>query len=211
MTIEGNHITADEGKVLRRLSDKQVFSNELWLGKTFYINGKKLREPVEEKPEDYEDIEETTAIAEYQEMLSKRKAKIEMIAAYDLSSSVNGFTFNGIKMWLDKATRMSLRNSIEVTKASGGTSYAFWWDMEKYEIECDLFLEMLSALELYAIGCYATTERHKAEVNALCDLMDIEVYDITVGYPPQPVFTNDVKVRIQENQAEVEDQDASLL
>ena len=134
-----------------------------------------------------------------------------MIAAYDLSSSVNGFTFNGIKMWLDKATRMSLRNSIEVTKASGGTSYAFWWDMEKYEIECDLFLKMLSALELYAIGCYATTERHKAEVNALCDLMDIEVYDITVGYPPQPVFTNDVKVRIQENQAEVEDQDASLL
>ena len=58
MTIEGNHITADEGKVLRRLSDKQVFSNELWLGKTFFINGKKLREPVEEKPEDYEDQRE---------------------------------------------------------------------------------------------------------------------------------------------------------
>ena len=157
MTIEGNHITAGEGKILRRLSDKQVFSNELWLGKTFYINGKRLKEPIEEKPEDYEDIEEATAIAEYQEMLSMRKAKIEMITAYDLSSNVNCFTFNGIKMWLDKATRMSLRNSVEITKASRGTSYAFWWDMEKYEIECNLFLEMLSALELYAIGCYATT------------------------------------------------------
>ena len=48
-------------------------------------------------------------------------------------------------------------------------------------------------------------ERHKAEVNALCDLMDIEVYDITVGYPTQPVFTNDTKVRIQESQTEVEE------
>lgn len=205
MVIEGNHIIADEGKVLRRKSDKQVFNRELWLGKAFYINGKKLAEPVDEKPSDYEDVEEAAAMAEYDKMIAMRKAKIEMITAYDLSSAVNGFTFNGIRMWLDKATRMSLRNSVEITKAAGGTSYAFWWDMDKYEIECDLFLEMLSTLEIYAINCYATTERHKSEVNSLCDLMDIEVYDITVGYPPQPVFKNDNKVRIQKNQEKVEE------
>ena len=50
-------ITADDGKVLRRKSDGQMFGNEMVLGKTWYLNGEKLKEPHFEVPEDYEEVD----------------------------------------------------------------------------------------------------------------------------------------------------------
>jgi hypothetical protein len=58
MRIEdNNHIIADEGKVFKRISDGLIFGNEIYLGKTWYINGKKLDEPIDEKPEDFIEVE----------------------------------------------------------------------------------------------------------------------------------------------------------
>ena len=60
MTIDINdnrHIIADEGKTFRRISDQMIFGNEIYLGKTWYIGGKLLPEPIEEKPEDFEEID----------------------------------------------------------------------------------------------------------------------------------------------------------
>lgn len=50
-------ITADEGKVLRRIADQQEFGTEVWLGYTYYIGGVKLDEPLFELPEHYEEID----------------------------------------------------------------------------------------------------------------------------------------------------------
>ena len=55
MIIEGNKIIADEGKQLVRKADKQVFGNELVLGKTWYIGGILQNPPVDELPEHYYD------------------------------------------------------------------------------------------------------------------------------------------------------------
>lgn len=56
MEINGIKITAEEGMVLRRISDKQVFGSELYLGFTYYLNGKLLNEPLYELPEHYEEV-----------------------------------------------------------------------------------------------------------------------------------------------------------
>ena len=67
--LNNNHITAEEGKVLRRISDSQLFGNEIYLGYTYYLSGEKLEEPLLELSEHYEEIydpaeEETILIDE---------------------------------------------------------------------------------------------------------------------------------------------------
>ena len=50
------HVTADEGKVLRRTSDGWIAGKEAYLGYTYYLGGKLLPEPLLELPEHYEEI-----------------------------------------------------------------------------------------------------------------------------------------------------------
>ena len=56
--LNSNHITAEEGKVLRRISDSQLFGNEIYLGYTYYLSGEKLEEPLLELSEHYEEIDD---------------------------------------------------------------------------------------------------------------------------------------------------------
>ena len=55
MIIDGNKITADEGKLLLRKADNLLFGKELTLGYTWYINGERVNPPHLEVPEDYRD------------------------------------------------------------------------------------------------------------------------------------------------------------
>ena len=52
--IDGDFITikADEGKVLRRISDQMIFGKEVTLGYTYYIDGKLLDIPIIETVDD---------------------------------------------------------------------------------------------------------------------------------------------------------------
>ena len=52
------HWIADEGKVFKRKSDGFIFGNEIYLGYTYYLNGKKLPEPKLEVIEDFEEVED---------------------------------------------------------------------------------------------------------------------------------------------------------
>ena len=56
MTTKGNLIKADEGKVFRRKGTEEIFGNEIYLGKSYYINGVLLEEPHDDIPEDFEEI-----------------------------------------------------------------------------------------------------------------------------------------------------------
>lgn len=58
-----SHLIADPGKVLQRISDKQVFGEEIHLGYTYYLGGKLLPEPLLELPEHFTEID---APQEYQ-------------------------------------------------------------------------------------------------------------------------------------------------
>lgn len=56
--MEDRIIKASEGKVFRRKSDGFIFGNEINLGYTYYLGGKKLEEPLLELPEHFEEIDE---------------------------------------------------------------------------------------------------------------------------------------------------------
>lgn len=111
--------------------------------------------------------------------------KVAEINAYDTSTSVNGFKLNGTVFWLDKATRVGLMNSTEITKAAGQETTDLWMDDVKLTIPCDTVIKLLSAIELYALECFNTTARHKAEVAELKTVEEVEKYDIKEGYPKQ--------------------------
>ena len=57
MKTNGNRLIASENNILRRISDGWVAGPELWLGYTYYLNGRKLDEPLLELPEHYEEID----------------------------------------------------------------------------------------------------------------------------------------------------------
>ena len=126
--------------------------------------------------------EKTTALD-----VAKEEA-IEQIEAYDTSAAVNSFTLQGKTMWLPKEMRVGLVNSVTIEKNAGKESTTLWFDGAKYELPVDTALQMLSALELYALECYNITAAHKAAVNALESVEDIVAYDYTQNYPEKLNF-----------------------
>ena len=117
-----------------------------------------------------------------------REKVIADIEAHDKSNEVNSFTLAGRQMWLDKETRVGLVNSINIEKAAGKETTTLWFDGVQYEIPVDSALQMLAALELYALDCYNVTHSHIASVRLLDDMALLTGYDYTAGYPDKLVF-----------------------
>lgn len=130
--------------------------------------------------------------ASFNEFLTKIKAmqlkqakidKIAEITAYDKSDKVNGFMLNGLLVWLDKATRVGLMNSTTIAKAAGQKTTTLWLGGMKLVVDCDKAIQLLSALEMYALECFNVTASHKAAVGWLMSLEEVEAYDYKTGYP----------------------------
>ena len=117
-----------------------------------------------------------------------KSAKVNEIAVYDGSDAVNSFTLGGKRMWLDKDTRVGLVNSITIEQAVGKETTVLWYDTVKYVIPIPLALQMLAALELYALECYNVTQEHLAVVMGLATKEEVGAYDYTSGYPEKLVF-----------------------
>lgn len=119
------------------------------------------------------------------ELATVKAEKIAEIDAYDTSSAVNGFMLNGVTVWLDKSTRVGLMNSTTITKAMGQPTTTLWLGESKMEVPCDTAIQLLSALEMYALECFNVTAAHKKAVSELTTIEEVEKYDITAGYPAQ--------------------------
>ena len=111
------------------------------------------------------------------------------ITAHDTSSAVNGFSLNGLTVWLDKDTRMGLMNSTTIAKNMGQDTTTVWFGGISLTIPCDTAIGMLSALEMYALTCFNVTAGHKAAVKAMTSVDDVVAYDFTTGYPEQLSLT----------------------
>ena len=158
---------------------------------------------LDEKMGAYECYECTVPIGEYDEgeiqkafieftakmdALKLKQAKVEKIAeitAYDTSDKVNGFVLNGLLVWLDKATRVGLMNSTTIAKAAGQQTTTLWLGDVKLEVDCDKAIQLLSALEMYALECFNATAAHKAAVTDLKTIKEVEAFDVTADYPKQ--------------------------
>lgn len=112
-----------------------------------------------------------------------KSEKIAEITAYDTSDKVNGFMLNGLLVWLDKATRVGLMNSTTIAKAARQQTTTLWLKGIKLVVDCDKAIQLLSALEMYALECFNVTASHKAAVGELKTIEDVKVYDYKTGYP----------------------------
>ena len=113
-------------------------------------------------------------------------AKTSMLAeitSYDASSSVNSFLLNGMEVWLDKATRVGLMNSTTIAKSMGQEKTTLWLGSYQLEVDCDKAIQLLSALEMYALECFNVTASHKKAVSELDNIEAILTYDYKSGYP----------------------------
>ena len=90
---------------------------------------------------------------------------------------------NGVLEWLDKATRVGLMNSTTISKAAGQKATTLWLGGAKLVVDCDKAIQLLSALEMYALECFNVTASHKAAVGELTTIKEVEAYNYKVGYP----------------------------
>lgn len=134
-------------------------------------------------PQDYADVATGMGYSDDETLQPLRTLLQEKIGQYDTSDSVNSFTLGGKAMWLPKETRVGLVNSITIEKQAGKEETTLWFGGEKYTLAVDTALQMLAALELYALECYNTTQKHLAEVDSLETVSDVCAYDYTAGYP----------------------------
>ena len=112
-----------------------------------------------------------------------KKLKNDEITKYDTSSNVNVFSLNGVDVWLDRDTRVGLMNSTTIAKNMGQENTILWLGTVKITVKCDQAIQLLSALEMYALSCFNKTAEHKKNVEALSTINEIVSYDYTVGYP----------------------------
>lgn len=132
---------------------------------------------------------DTGGMASEQALLVAAQRKVlSAIAAYDASDSVNAFMLNGQKVWLDKATRVGLMNSTTIAKAKGQATTTLWLGEAKLVVDCDKAIQLLSALEMYALECFNVTAAHKKAVTEMTTLEDVLGYDYTGGYPQKLIM-----------------------
>lgn len=129
---------------------------------------------------------EADAIAQYLPLV--KSAKIAEIDRYDTSDAVNGFTYNGQTMWIDKATRVGLVNAVDSAIMLGKEDITFGISGVSVTLPCTTAKAMLAQLELYALDCYNVTLAHKTAVENMDSIADVDAYDVSVGYPPKLEF-----------------------
>lgn len=123
------------------------------------------------------------------ELLALAKGKKDGdITAFDNSANVNSFIIGGLPMWLGWELRARLKSSLEAIEAAGGTEMTKSFGGIEYPFSVEQWHAMINAVENYAGQCQEVTEGHRAAVNALTTIAEVEAYDYTVGYPPKINF-----------------------
>ena len=163
---------------------KKWIKNGVFASDTIELNGCVVCNPTEDmlRQAGYEEYVEPP-LTEKEKLEQAKADKIAEISAYDTSDKVNGFILNGQIVWLDKATRVGLMNSTTIAKASGQETTTLWLGGLKLVVDCDKAIQLLSALEMYALECFNVTASHKAAVGELTTIEEVEAYDYKLGYP----------------------------
>ena len=167
-------VSADKGFILKC---GDTYTNEIYCAKDVELHGYEVVAYSEYLRAENKKKYDGKTLEEAKEML------LAEIDAYDTSSAVNGFMLNGLLVWLDKATRVGLMNSTTIAKASGQETTTLWLGGMKLVVDCDKAIQLLSALEMYALECFNVTASHKQAVSELTTIEEVESYDYKAGYP----------------------------
>ena len=129
------------------------------------------------------------------ELLQQAKNKmLQQIKEYDESPEVNICHIRCIDTiydyWASKSERSALKSAAQDCISMGRDKYRL--DLRELglsiEVPCKDLIEMLSALEVYAIDCYNKTTDHIYAVNNLTTVEEIETYDYKSGYPEKLIL-----------------------
>jgi hypothetical protein len=172
-----------------------------WFKNVLVVDGMQIINPSEEQLINAGYVEFVHPIKEEpteEELLRKAKEeKLKRLHEYDSSKSVNvcyiRYGGQSISYWADKHERDALKSAIRDYIALGKTEYRL--DLREMgfsiTLSCELLLQMLAALEVYATECYNKTTDHEFAIKSLTTKDEMEAYDFTVGYPEKIVFNLD--------------------
>lgn len=166
--IKENLIYSDANKIIHRIGTDVYFNRAVAL--------------LSDTVNNFEEVDEIPS----EEVAKAREEKITEIDSYDKSKDVEWFIVNGVGMWYDAPKRATIKNLVESSIKEERNTIILWTEEEPIipiEVSCDLALDLLAKLEVYAGDCLANTQKHKAAVNALTSVEEIEAYDYKTGYP----------------------------
>lgn len=161
------------------------------------INDMRVWNPSDEQLEEAgytEYIEPTPSEPTPEELLARAKQeKVLEIEEYDNSDAVNSFTVvisegNQLDTWIDRETRADYKNSLDAAELLGRTEVTPVFNGVPLTLDIQTAKMALAQIQIYANQCYNVTEQHKAAVNALTDIEDVEAFDVTTGYPEKLRF-----------------------
>lgn len=192
-----------DGKLVRKQK------NEIVLSVTRTITDKKTGEEKEVKSNvynpthemllengwvEYVPVNNAKEVPMYMRVKTAKTRKLYNLEEYDNSSEVNDciivYQEHELHYWASKSERNDLKNAIRDYVSMGRTEYRL--DLRDKGISitlpCELLLQMMAALEVYAIECYNKTTDHNYAIKALETLEEVEAYDYKVGYPEKLRF-----------------------
>jgi hypothetical protein len=119
--------------------------------------------------------------------------KIAQIEAYDSSDSVNGFTISisggeSMTAWITPDQRSNYKNSLDSAELLGLEEVHPVFNGIQLTLATSTAKMALAQIQIYADRCYIVTETHKAAVEALESIEDVDAYTYETGYPERLVF-----------------------
>ena len=132
---------------------------------------------------------ELKAVPSIDPLVESKNKVIGDIKQYDRGDNVNSFILNGvINAWFSVQERLNYKQSVEAAKLLGEDTLDFLVNGMPFNVTVVQAEYMLAQIQRYADKCYMVTEQHKANVNALTTVEEVENYDYTQGYPEMLKF-----------------------
>lgn len=120
------------------------------------------------------------------------EAKNEMlhkIEQYDQSDNVNSFLVNNnITAWFTPQERSNYKSSIDAAKLLGMDILSFYINDIMLNVSPINAEQMLAQIQLYADQCFIITKQHKAAVESLQTIEEIDNYNYISNYPDRLNF-----------------------
>ena len=188
-----------DGEIVRKNRNKIVLSvtrliTDKKTGETKEVKGN-VYNPKHEMLLEHGWVEYVIPTPTEDELLGKTKMiKISELIAYDDSSEINDciIVYQGQELhyWANKSERDTLKGAVRDCLSLGRETYRL--DIREqgisFYLNCEKLLQMLAALEVYAIDCYNKTTDHEYAIKALPTAEEVEAYDYRVGYPEKLRF-----------------------
>lgn len=133
-------------------------------------------------------IYEETELSKEELLNSAKEEKCDFVTRYGLSEELNSCVVNNLSVYIPSDSRIRLRNLINAEIAVGNTEMSQWFNGVCFTYSLEEWDQMLNEYISYLHNVQNTIEMHKANINALTTIEEVQNYDYKVGYPEKLSF-----------------------